>query len=175
MSEQAHCANCGQYTTASYCGRCQLTVYCSRNCQSTHWPIHKKTCIDPAQLRAKYDKYLEYTMKRIMGNILVIIAHNDPTHGRHSAITARLDETIDGFIGTNSLHIVHLTYTTACDNTSPRGVATGREGAILVPVAFVLKDYKRTLELDMSIAPDLNIVKKNHPHISETWSIVFEM
>eukprot|EP00397_Hematodinium_sp_SG-2012_P037573 GEMP01040746.1.p1 GENE.GEMP01040746.1~~GEMP01040746.1.p1 ORF type:complete len:597 (+),score=94.58 GEMP01040746.1:38-1792(+) len=28
----------------SRCSKCQQVVYCSRSCQTTHWPVHKKIC-----------------------------------------------------------------------------------------------------------------------------------
>lgn len=43
------CGNCGKSETVSQekkharCARCETVYYCSRDCQSAHWKIHKKT------------------------------------------------------------------------------------------------------------------------------------
>lgn len=37
------CALCKE-ATSSKCGRCIKTYYCSRECQKSHWSLHKKTC-----------------------------------------------------------------------------------------------------------------------------------
>ncbi|KAK9812062.1 hypothetical protein WJX73_002268 [Symbiochloris irregularis] len=44
-SLQARCANgaCGRPASA-HCSRCQDVKYCSRNCQTAHWPHHKAQC-----------------------------------------------------------------------------------------------------------------------------------
>jgi hypothetical protein len=33
----------------SKCSQCKMVYYCSRECQSTHWPTHKKMCTKPAK------------------------------------------------------------------------------------------------------------------------------
>ncbi len=29
-----------------YCARCRITCYCSVECQTAHWPLHKKECVE---------------------------------------------------------------------------------------------------------------------------------
>jgi hypothetical protein len=103
-------------------------------------------------------------MKKIAGNILIMISHNDPTYGNNSIITVQLDESIDDFIGPSTVHILHITRT---DNTT---AAIGK-----VPVLFILKDYKRTTVLDISTMPALEMIKNKSTYVGDSWSIVFEM
>ena len=47
------CSNCSAQSDAlSCCGRCGLTQYCNRDCQSQHWKEgHKMTCLKPEDRR----------------------------------------------------------------------------------------------------------------------------
>lgn len=39
------CCYCGTYQLKmSRCGQCKVATYCSRNCQRSHWPLHRSTC-----------------------------------------------------------------------------------------------------------------------------------
>lgn len=41
------CGQCGKNDTdikLQKCGRCHFQTYCGRDCQTKHWPIHKKVC-----------------------------------------------------------------------------------------------------------------------------------
>jgi hypothetical protein len=43
------CAGCGRLARAGErafhkCGRCRVTPYCSRDCQTAHWKTHKRSC-----------------------------------------------------------------------------------------------------------------------------------
>ena len=44
----ATCANCGKQepylNTFNQCGRCKSVRYCGKECQATHWRVHKKSC-----------------------------------------------------------------------------------------------------------------------------------
>ena len=35
-----------------YCTQCRRANYCSKECQVTHWPFHKKFCVDVANTLA---------------------------------------------------------------------------------------------------------------------------
>jgi len=37
------CENCGEKCKTS-CGKCRSVHYCSRDCQTADWPLHKKSC-----------------------------------------------------------------------------------------------------------------------------------
>jgi len=42
---QPECANCSAEGTLSFCGRCNLVMYCSKACQRQHWTsLHKAAC-----------------------------------------------------------------------------------------------------------------------------------
>ena len=45
----ASCFACAKPTT-SCCGKCKIARFCSRECQITEWPKHKKLCRDAAKL-----------------------------------------------------------------------------------------------------------------------------
>ena len=38
------CAGCEKASAHFVCGRCHCTRYCKRECQRTHWSVHKKHC-----------------------------------------------------------------------------------------------------------------------------------
>lgn len=38
------CGKCDKNDAMKRCGACRTVRYCSRECQRTHWPIHKPTC-----------------------------------------------------------------------------------------------------------------------------------
>ena len=38
------CAKCGNENADKKCGKCFVTLYCSRECQQQHWKAHKKLC-----------------------------------------------------------------------------------------------------------------------------------
>ncbi len=51
-----YCDSCGMYGAINRCGGCKKTIYCTRNCQESHWPFHKRTCgdvVQPKSLRGK--------------------------------------------------------------------------------------------------------------------------
>lgn len=40
------CDQCGKpATTKLICGKCMTAIYCSKQCQTKHWPKHKHTCV----------------------------------------------------------------------------------------------------------------------------------
>lgn len=38
------CANCSQIHDLKKCARCRKEFYCSKDCQTKHWKIHKSKC-----------------------------------------------------------------------------------------------------------------------------------
>ena len=38
------CVVCHKADSLLFCSKCQLTAYCSRECQVLDWKVHKKTC-----------------------------------------------------------------------------------------------------------------------------------
>lgn len=48
------CRGCSKPTEQpKTCQRCQLAVYCSKECQVSHWPIHKKECNEHKHLSSR--------------------------------------------------------------------------------------------------------------------------
>jgi len=45
------CTNCGTADPPHRCGRCHVSLYCTRGCQRQHWPDHKDRCVPPADRR----------------------------------------------------------------------------------------------------------------------------
>mmetsp|Transcript_38477 Transcript_38477/g.93087 ORF Transcript_38477/g.93087 Transcript_38477/m.93087 type:complete len:170 (+) Transcript_38477:813-1322(+) len=45
-----HCKKQDSLEKLMYCGRCQTTNYCSRECQKADWRKHKKTCVPAASI-----------------------------------------------------------------------------------------------------------------------------
>ena len=46
------CARCQKPPVQKHllCGRCKRVTYCSKDCQTVHWPIHKQQCKRPASV-----------------------------------------------------------------------------------------------------------------------------
>lgn len=42
------CTNCGTVDPSHRCGRCRVSLYCTRGCQRQHWVDHKDQCVPPA-------------------------------------------------------------------------------------------------------------------------------
>ena len=47
---KSNCFQCHN-TGTSKCGRCKVSTYCSKECQASHWPIHKQLCSQMPLLR----------------------------------------------------------------------------------------------------------------------------
>jgi len=42
-----YCLHClKEVSTTLRCSRCETAIYCDRNCQVKHWPMHKNSCQD---------------------------------------------------------------------------------------------------------------------------------
>ena len=46
-SSDRNCLYCLQVVeSSSRCSQCRTALYCNRNCQIKHWPLHKNICIN---------------------------------------------------------------------------------------------------------------------------------
>ena len=46
-SSNRNCLYCLQKVEgSSRCSKCRTALYCNRDCQEKHWPVHKNICID---------------------------------------------------------------------------------------------------------------------------------
>ena len=43
---EGKCGLCNSEATLA-CSKCRSTYYCNKNCQKSHWKVHKKTCMPP--------------------------------------------------------------------------------------------------------------------------------
>jgi splicing suppressor protein 51 len=52
VDDPQQCANCAKAGTTEHalkrCAKCKTTLYCSRDCQKSHWKTHKKVCASNA-------------------------------------------------------------------------------------------------------------------------------
>ena len=55
--EHKICVKCSEKRASSFCSRCQVTPYCSKDCQRGHWPAHKTFCkpYEPPRARGLND------------------------------------------------------------------------------------------------------------------------
>lgn len=64
---EAVCSNCQAEGTdeqkLSACARCQGARYCSKECQRSHWRMHKPSCFSKAEASARKDVYKETRVK----------------------------------------------------------------------------------------------------------------
>ena len=45
--KKKNCLHClKEVEGSSRCSKCRTALYCSRNCQEKHWPVHKNNCIN---------------------------------------------------------------------------------------------------------------------------------
>ena len=60
--EPFYCFQCRKSETMekpfSECSGCNVVIYCSRECQKSHWKIHKSTCLDNQKLGKKEENKL---------------------------------------------------------------------------------------------------------------------
>lgn len=50
------CATCAKPAATRLCGRCKVTHYCSPECQSQHWQVHKPKCTPPVSKESASSK-----------------------------------------------------------------------------------------------------------------------
>ena len=83
------CAECGKKRSAKTklqkCSRCNSVRYCSRECQKTHWAIHKAVCngiverqaiADAARLNEVFDTAVDYLQGRNLRKFETLINEN---------------------------------------------------------------------------------------------------
>lgn len=44
VEHHRQCGTCGSAQAPSTCSQCRSEFYCTRDCQTSHWPIHKTSC-----------------------------------------------------------------------------------------------------------------------------------
>ena len=82
-------ATCGEKrsgkTKLQKCSKCNSVRYCSKECQKTHWAIHKALCkeivkrqaiADAARLNEVYDTALDYLVARDLRKFESLINEN---------------------------------------------------------------------------------------------------
>ena len=59
IPKTAMCVQCGKRLEPKLirvCGNCKITQYCSRECQTIHWPSHQNDCSDLAAIKDKDER-----------------------------------------------------------------------------------------------------------------------
>ena len=56
-SSDRNCLYCLQKVEgSSRCSKCRTALYCNRDCQEKHWPVHKNICIDSNNTESSDEK-----------------------------------------------------------------------------------------------------------------------
>ena len=68
------CLYCLQVVKGSMrCDRCETALYCGRECQVKHWPVHKNTCLDSNDTESSDEKLEMKAMNHVkQGNCMYI-------------------------------------------------------------------------------------------------------
>ena len=68
------CLYCLQVVKGSMrCSRCETALYCGRECQVKHWPVHKNSCLDSNDTEDSNEKLNMKAMNHYkQGNCILI-------------------------------------------------------------------------------------------------------
>lgn len=137
-----------------------LVHYCALPCQKKHWPKHKLICGKSQEELAKIEENkrelrIYQAAERILGNIIIMAAHNRCT------VVVSLNLTIEEFM-INSLQFAELSCGEADELNSSR-----------VNVRFRMINYSRDIAFPVSKV--WSDVVKNNEHPGASSSVMFEI
>ncbi len=98
------CASCGK-ASSNHCSRCNKTQYCSRECQLSHWVMHRKICRPHGGETSDFEQLF---MGVIGGNIYAAAA-SVYMGGQFGVVSVAITESYGEFTkGDGSLHFAHI-------------------------------------------------------------------
>ncbi|KAJ7633362.1 hypothetical protein DFH06DRAFT_1479621 [Mycena polygramma] len=139
MSDCAHCLKAPKKKPFPVCSACQEISFCSKECQTKAWPLHKTVCqMRKNTVRAMADAPSSPTFppfairKRLLTDFIEI--HECSFQSAFSSALI-LEGGIDNFPYTDRAILVFLTYRSDCNENA--SVAYSVEGAIWVTLAQI--------------------------------------
>lgn len=58
------CTRCSSPGASQWCSRCKAAYYCNRDCQVSHWKVHKKVCG-----RDSGEKFVDIVVSKMVDNV----------------------------------------------------------------------------------------------------------
>jgi len=158
-----HCAYCDKLAI-SKCGKCQLVVYCTRECQVMHWNAHKTICRTPQDQKLLRDiMYSNYVGKihELIAGSLIISAVYYPDHD----IIVQIHEDIAGFIDNKFIHFAYLIVIERDNQCNTDTLSLG--------VKYIFNDHSANMNLNIG-KYNPSVIKNKYPRPDKETIITFE-
>lgn len=193
MSRCNICTGCSNADSKSQCSRCDAP-YCSRECQTKHWPDHKSVCASITRERnaaavrqASIERLFSTVCKIIAGNVIIMNAWYREEIGR---VDIEITETLQDFSQAGT-HFLHMKYVDAkgTNTESANTESANTEGTVssienpadyakysdlgLCYIRFLLKDF--TYEVPITIRVSQKSVRAKHPRPTQEWTLMYEV
>lgn len=173
------CKKCKKTGAQSICSRCTFVYYCSKECQISDWPQHKRNCYTLEQQRQQRDiardNLFTLLTKKIAGNVIILNAWYREARGY---VEVEIGESLDELMGlyysqtqysrVPNSHFLHMKY--VVEDSSTYDAHSELDKCFVV---YKLKDV--THEQIVEIRLSAQQVKEKQKQPSQEWSIMIDM